>query len=100
MKDRLLQGDYVELKYALRFFGKRSTMSANLETIIGDVHDIARDQQRNHMFIYQMENELVVKQLYHNVDIYSHDFKAEFFECKTTFSITGIFILFCRQSES
>ena len=53
---------------------------------------------RNHMFIYQMENELVVKQLYHNVDIYSHDFKAEFFECKTTFSI--IFILFCKQSES
>ena len=74
MKERLLQGDYVELKYALRFFGKRSTMSANLETIIGDVHDIARDPQRNHMFIYQMENELVVKQLYHNVDIYSHDF--------------------------
>ena len=98
MKDRLLQGDYVELKYALRFFGKRSTMSANLETIIGDVHDIARDQQRTHLFIYQMENELVVKQLYHNVDIYSHDFKAELFECKTTFSI--IFISFCSQSES
>ena len=74
-------------------------MSANLETIIGDVHDIARDPQRNHMFIiYQMENELVVKQLYHNVEIYSHDFKAELFECKTTFSI--IFILFCRQSKS
>ena len=46
----------------------------------------------------KMENKHVVKQLYHNVNIYSHDFKAEFFECKTTFSI--IFILFCRQSES
>ena len=85
MKERLLKGDYVELKYALRFFGKRSTMSANLETIIGDVHDIARDPQRNHMFIYQMEHELVVKQLYRNVDIYAHDFRSELFECKTTF---------------
>ena len=51
------------------------------------------------MFIYQMENELVVKQLYHNVDIYSHDFKAELFECKTTFMVI-ILICFCRQGES
>ena len=86
MKERLLKGDYVELKYALRFFGKRSTMSANFETIIGDIHDIARDPQRNHMFIYQMENELVVKQLYRGVNIYQHDFKSELFECQTTFS--------------
>ena len=43
MKERLLRGDYVELKYDLRFFGKRSTMSANLETIIEDIHGIARD---------------------------------------------------------
>ena len=60
MKERLLRGDYVELKYALRFFGKRSTMSANLETIMGDIHDIARDPQRNHLIIYQMKHELVV----------------------------------------
>ena len=79
MKERLLRGDYVEVKYALRLFGKRSIMSANLETIIEDIHDIARDPQRNHMFIFQMENELVVKQLYQNVDIYTHDFKAELF---------------------
>ena len=52
MKERLLQGDHVELKYALRFFEKRSTMSANLETIIGDIHDIARDPQRNHDYAH------------------------------------------------
>ena len=33
---RLAGGDYVELKYALRFFGKRRTISANLETMITD----------------------------------------------------------------
>ena len=34
------------------------------------IHDIARDTQRNHEFIYLMQNELVVKQLYDNVNIY------------------------------
>ena len=34
------------------------------------IHDIARDTQRNHTFIYLMQNELVVKQLYDNVNIY------------------------------
>ena len=32
----LAGGDYVELKYALQFFGKRRTISANLETMITD----------------------------------------------------------------
>ena len=36
------------------------------------IHDIARDTQRNHEFIYLMQNELVVKQLYDNVNIYEH----------------------------
>ena len=45
MTERWLQGNYVELTYALRVFAKRSTMSANLETIIENIHDIARDPQ-------------------------------------------------------
>ena len=32
----LAEGDYVELKYALRFFGKRRTISADLEMMITD----------------------------------------------------------------
>ena len=42
MTEPWLQGSYVELTYALRVFAKCSTMSANLETINGDVIDIAR----------------------------------------------------------
>ena len=37
------------------------------------------------MIIYQMEHELVVKQLYNGVDIYDHDLKSELFEGKSTF---------------
>ena len=57
-------------------------MNAKVETIIGEIHDNARDSQRNHMFLYQAE-QLVAKQLYRNV---AYDFKSKLFECKTTFS--------------
>ena len=50
-----------------------------------DIHDIARDAQRNHMLSYQMENELDFKELYNKVNIYEHDFESERFECKNTF---------------
>ena len=50
-----------------------------------DIHDIARDAQRNHMFIWQMENELVFKQLYNKVNIDEHDSASELFEWKNSF---------------
>ena len=37
--------------------------------IIEDIHDITCDPQRNHMIIYPIEHELVVKQLYNGIDI-------------------------------
>ena len=79
MKERLLRGDHIGLKY-MRYnsseSGYSTHVSANLETIIGDIHDITRDLQRNHMFIYSTENELVFKQLSKNINGYEHEFKA------------------------
>ena len=104
MKERLLRGDCVELKYAFRFFGKRSTMTLWAhETTIGDIHDIARDPQWNHMIVNEMEHELVVEQLYDGVDIYEHDFKSELFDmlsCRKCFCelcINFAQVLRCNQ---
>lgn len=78
MKTCLDKGEFLHLKFLLRAYCQRGMTSVPCETVISYLHKIMTDPERDHMEYTQLESLLAVKNLYKDVELKSHSFKAEF----------------------
>ena len=82
MKTLLETGKFRHLQYLLRVYIIRGTISIPNEQVIGQVHRIAKDPQRNHMKLPQMESEIFLKQMFTCMKISDYDYMELFQLCK------------------
>ena len=82
MQTVLKAGKFRHLQYLLRVYIVRGTISIPNEQVIGQVHRIAKDPQRNHMKLPQMESEIFLKQMFTSMQVSNYDYMELFQLCK------------------